>query len=404
VEFTYKARNSAGKMVEGTVDVADKAAVQRALRGRNLTPISIEQKGRGLNAEISIPGFGPKVKTKDLAVFTRQFSTMLAAGLPLLRALTILAEQTENSALQTIISTVRVDVEAGKSLTAALQEHEEFPRLYVAMVRAGEATGLLDQVLGRLAETLEKEVELRGKIKSSLTYPVIVLAMAAVLAVALLIFIVPTFEAMFASLGGNLPLPTQVLVSVSDFLRTPFGVVLLVGVPVAARFGWRRAKRSRAGREQLDALKLRLPVVGMLFRKFAIARFARTFAVLLNAGVPVLQAIEITSDTSGNVLVSKALGDVRASVQAGENIAGPLGEHALFPPMVVQMVAVGEEVAAVDTMLEKLADFYEAEVDATTESLTALLEPAMVGVLGGTVGGMVITLYLPIFDIISLVQ
>ncbi len=404
MEFTYKARNSAGKMVEGTVEVADKAAVQRALRGRNLTPVSIEEKGRGLNAEINIPGFGPKVKTKDLAVFTRQFSTMLAAGLPLLRALTILSEQVDNPALKTIISTVRVDVEAGKSLTAALQEHKEFPRLYVAMVRAGEATGLLDQVLGRLAETLEKEVELRGKLKASLTYPVIVLAMSAVLAVSLLIFIVPTFEAMFESLGGSLPLPTQVLVTVSDFLRTPFGAALLVGVPIGGWYAFRRAKGSQVGREQLDALKLRLPVVGILFRKLAIARFSRTFAVLLKAGVPVLQAIEITSDTSGNSLVSKALGDVRASVQAGENIASPLGEHELFPPMVVQMVAVGEEVAAVDAMLEKLADFYEAEVDATTESLTSSLEPVMVGVLGGTVGGMVITLYLPIFDVISLVQ
>lgn len=407
MQFNYVVRSRDGKTQKGQLEAADEQAVVAALRERGYTPLSVEAApdNSGLNTEIRIPGFGPKVKTKDLAVFSRQFATMISSGLTLLRTLTILERQTENDKLSEVLGEVRADVEGGASLTAALdRQHEHFPQLYRSMIKAGETAGVLDEVLERLAVTLEKDVALKAKIKSALTYPVIVLLMAFALTVVMLVFIVPTFAGMFASMGSELPLPTQVLMSASGAISSPVGMLTLFGTPFALRYGFRALKASPDGQLWLDKVKVRLPVFGTLFRKVAISRFARNFSVLTQAGVPILTALEITGKTSGNALVERALLEVRDSVEAGESLAGPLADHDIFPPMVVQMMAVGEETGAIDTMLDKMADFYDREVEAMTESLTALMEPLMIGLLGGIVGSMVVALYMPIFEIINKIE
>ena len=404
--YNYQVRDRAGKMITGKLEADSQGAVVAKLRSMGYAPISVEQeKTSGLQKEITIPGFGPKVKLQDLAIFSRQFATMINSGLSLLRALTILAEQTDNKELARIVDEIRTEVESGKSLSASLAQHDKvFPKLYIAMVRAGETAGMLDQVLIRIAETLEKDVALRGKIKAALTYPVIVFILAVLLTGVMLVFIVPTFVSMFASLGGELPLPTKVLMHASNFVSSPAGLITFVVAPIG---GWQAFKRIRAtdeGRYRLDAIKLKLPVFGDLFHKIALSRFSRNLGTLLKAGVPILQALEITADTVNSGPVGHALKDVQDGVREGEAIATPLTEHEVFPPMVVQMIAVGEETGAVDTMLEKIAEFYDQEVESTTESLTALMEPLMIAVLGGLVGSMVISLYMPIFKVMDLVN
>ncbi|HEX9766986.1 MAG TPA: type II secretion system F family protein [Nitriliruptorales bacterium] len=338
-------------------------------------------------------------------MFSRQFATMINSGLSLLRALNILAEQTDNKELARIIDEIRAEVEAGKSLSQSLAQHDKvFPKLYIAMVRAGETAGMLDQVLLRVAETLEKDVALRGKIKAALTYPVIVFILAILLTAVMLIFIVPTFTAMFVTLGGELPLPTKILQGASNFLASVPGLITFVVVPVAVWQAYKRIRSTEQGRYQLDRIKLQLPVFGNLFHKIALSRFSRNLGTLLRAGVPILQALEITADTVNSGPISMAIKDVQSGVREGEAIATPLAEHDVFPPMVVQMIAVGEETGAVDTMLEKIAEFYDQEVESTTESLTALMEPLMIAALGGIVGSMVIALYMPIFKVIDLVE
>jgi type IV pilus assembly protein PilC len=330
---------------------------------------------------------------------------MITSGLSLIRALGILAEQTENPKLAGVIASVRAHVEAGGSLSSGLAEHDDvFPKLYVSMVRAGETAGMLDQVLLRIAENLEKDVKLRSQIKSAMTYPVIVLIMAVGLTAAMLVFIVPTFVNLFADLGGQLPLPTVLLMKASDFMTSLAGLVTFVVGPFAGWSAFKAYRKTEKGRFQLDVIKLKLPVFGLLFQKIALTRFSRNLSTLMAAGVPILQALEITADTVNNGVIARAVKDVQDSVREGESIAGPLGEHDVFPPMVVQMISVGEDTGAVDTMLDKIADFYDTEVEAMTESLTSLMEPLMIAVLGGIVGSMVIALYMPIFKIMDLVQ
>ena len=400
--FSYQVRDKQGKMVSGELEADNQAAVAERLRSMGYAPISIEQKQESaLERDLTIPGFGPKVKLKDLAIFSRQFATMINSGLSLLRALSILQEQTENEKLSEILGEVAADVESGRSLSASMADHEEFPSLYIALVRAGEAAGMLDQVLLQVAENLEKDVALRSKIKSAMTYPVIVLIMAVALTGVMLVFIVPTFAGLFESLGGELPGPTQVLVSASNFLASIPGLLTVVVAPVALWQAFKAYRKTENGRFQLDVIKLKLPVFGELFRKIAITRFARNLGILLRAGVPILQALEITAETVNNGVIGSAVRDVQESVREGESMHRPLAEHEVFPPMVVQMIAVGEETGAVDTMLDKIADFYDREVEATTEQLTALMEPIMIGVLGGIVGSMVIALYMPIFQIME---
>ena len=404
--FKYQVRDRSGSIVSGTLEADSQGAVATRLRQMGYAPVSIEQvRQTSMNRELRIPGFAPKVKLGDLAIFSRQFATMINAGLSLLRALTILSDQTENKELARITDEVRSDVESGKSLSQAFARHDKaFPKLYVAMVRAGETAGMLDQVLIRIAEALEKEVALRGKIKAALTYPVIVFILAVLLTGVMLVFIVPTFVAMFQSLGGELPLPTKILLAMSKFVKSVPGILTIIVLPSVSWWAFKRIRSTERGRFQLDRMKLQMPVFGDLFHKIALSRFSRNFGVLLKAGVPILQALEITAETVNNGPIAVAVRDVQESVKEGESIAGPLQDHDVFPPMVVQMIAVGEETGAVDVMLEKISDFYDQEVESTTESLTALMEPIMIAVLGGIVGSMVIALYMPIFNVFNLIE
>ncbi|HEX3214154.1 MAG TPA: type II secretion system F family protein [Actinomycetota bacterium] len=401
--YAYKVRDREGKMAAGSMEAESEEAVVGRLRQLGYAPISIEpEKGAGLKTEVKLPGTG-RVKLKDLAVFSRQFATMINSGLSLLRSLTILGEQTSNRRLGEVIIQVRAEVEKGTSLSAALARHPKvFNRLYISMVRAGEIGGFLDQVLVKVAETFEKEVELRGKIRSAMTYPVVVSIMVVGIVSAMLIFIVPTFENLYESLGGTLPLPTRMLMGASNVLRRFFLVVVLV--VVALVFVFRRWKATDRGRYQVDRFKLKVKVFGPLFHKTALSRFSRTLSTLIRSGVPILQALEIVGETVNNAVISRAVRDVQDSVREGESLATPLAKHATFPAMVVQMMAVGEETGALDTMLSKVADFYDQEVEAAVASLTSMIEPILIAVMGACVGGMVIALYMPLFNIINLVQ
>ena len=401
--YAYKVRDREGKMAAGSMEAESEEAVVGRLRQLGYAPISIEpEKGAGLKTEVKLPGTG-RVKLKDLAVFSRQFATMINSGLSLLRSLTILGEQTSNRRLGEVILQVRAEVEQGTSLSAALAKHPKvFNRLYISMVRAGEIGGFLDQVLVKVAETFEKEVELRGKIRSAMTYPVVVSIMVVGIVAAMLIFIVPTFADLYDSLGGTLPLPTRMLMGASNILRRFFPVVLLV--VVALVFVFRRWKATDRGRYQVDRFKLKVKVFGPLFHKTALSRFSRTLSTLIRSGVPILQALEIVGETVNNMVISRAVRDVQDAVREGESLATPLAKHATFPAMVVQMMAVGEETGALDTMLSKVADFYDQEVEAAVASLTSMIEPILIAVMGAAVGGMVIALYMPLFNIINLVQ
>ena len=401
--YAYKVRDREGKMLGGILEAESEDAVVTRLRQLGLAPISIEaEKGAGMKTELRLPGTG-RVKLKDLAVFSRQFATMINSGLSLLRALTILGEQTSNRRLAEVVTLVRAQIEQGTSLSAALAKHPKiFNRLYVSMVRAGEIGGFLDQVLLNVADTFEKEVTLRGKIRSAMTYPVVVFAMVLMIVSAMLIFIVPTFAALYDSLGGTLPLPTRLLMGASDGLRRFFPLVVLA--VVGAVFAFRRLKATPTGRYQLDRFKLKVKVFGPLFHKSALSRFSRTLATLIHSGVPILQALEIVAETVNNMVISRAVRDVQDSVREGESLALPLSKHPTFPAMVVQMMAVGEETGALDTMLSKVADFYDQEVEAAVASLTSMIEPILIAVMGAAVGGMVIALYLPLFNIINLVK
>jgi type IV pilus assembly protein PilC len=400
--FEYAVRDRTGKVVSGKLEAPTQAALVSRLKGMGYAPISVKETGTGLQREISLPG-SSRVTLKDLAVMARQFATMVDSGLSLLRALAILADQTENPALRKVLGEVRSDVEGGTSLSASLAKHPRaFPPLLVNMCRAGEVGGFLDRVLLQVAENYESEVKLRGKIKSAMTYPVVVLVMAVLAVVGMLLFIVPVFAQMFDDLGGELPAPTKVLVFLSEQMRW---VAPLTGVGlVVAALVWSRVRHQDRVRAAVDPLKLRIPVFGPLFQKVALSRFSRNLGAMVQAGVPILQALDIVADTTGNVVLAKAVRDVQQSVRQGESLAAPLAQHPVFPSMVVQMLAVGEDTGALETMLAKVADFYDQEIEATTEALTALMEPLMIAVLGGIVGSMIIALYMPIFKIFDLVQ
>jgi type IV pilus assembly protein PilC len=401
--FAYKVRDRSGKMVAGTLQADSQAVVVTKLRQMGFAPVLIEEQKATLGkTQIKLP-WGGKVKSKDLAVFSRQFATMINSGLSLLRSLNILAEQTENARLAEVLGDVRTEVERGASLSAALSKHPKvFKRLYIAMVRAGEIGGVLDNVLLRLAENLEKEVYLKQKIKSAMTYPVVVFCLVLLIMTAMLIFVVPMFKGLYTELGGELPLPTRLLIASSDKAKQFWYVVFggIIGAPIA----FKRWIQTDKGRAKWDAVKLKMPVFGGLVHKTALSRFSRTLSVLMRSGVPILQSLDIVKETVNNTVVSKAVGDVGVSVKEGESIARPLERHHVFPPMVVQMIAVGEETGALDTMLAKISDFYDQEVEATVEALTSLIEPILIAVMGVVVGGMVVSLYMPMFNIIKLIQ
>ncbi|QQD76029.1 type II secretion system F family protein [Curtobacterium sp. YC1] len=403
--FDYRGRDGAGKLVKGRLDAASEGAVVQRLRGMGVSPIAITEAkaGTGLQTEIKIPGFEKGVGLKDLAIMSRQASTMLTSGLSLLRALTILSDQTENKKLKDILGKVRDDVERGVSFSDAVAKYPvDFPPIMINMIRAGETGGFLDQAMDSIATNFEKEHKLRSTIKSAMTYPVVVLCMSLAAVVIMLVFIVPIFQDMFSSLGGQLPVPTQILVTLSGAMRW-LGPVLAV-VLIAAWLWYRANKNTDRFRNFRDPILLRLPVFGALTRKIVIARFARNFSNMIGAGVPILQALSIVGQVSNNFVVQKALERVSESVRKGESIAAPMEKETVFPAMVSQMVAVGEDAGSLEVMLEKIAVFYDAEVESTTESLTALIEPLLIAFLGVVVGGMIVALYLPIFQITSLVQ
>jgi type IV pilus assembly protein PilC len=396
--FKYSVRDRAGKLISGELAAETEAALVSRLKSMGYAPISIEQANTGLQKELTIPGFGPKVKLKDLAIFSRQFATMINSGLSLMRALTILAEQTESKELARVVGEVRNDVESGSALSVAMGKHPKvFPPLMVNLCKAGEVGGFLDAVLLQVAENYEAEVKLRSKIKSAMTYPVVVGCIAMIALIVMLTFVVPSFAKIFKTLGSKLPAPTQMLVDISHAMK--FILPLMIIGFIAFMIVWRRVRHQENVRRVVDPWKLKVPVFGPLFQKVAIARFARNLGTMIKSGVPILQALEIVADTTGNWTITEAVHDVQDSVRQGESLTQPLSQHDIFPPMVVQMMAVGEDTGALDTMLAKIAEFYDQEVEATTESLTALIEPIMIAVLGGLVGGMIICLYLPIFDV-----
>ncbi|MGH1525677.1 type II secretion system F family protein [Leifsonia sp. L25] len=401
--YAYRGRDATGKIVKGRVDASSESAVASRLRTMGLSPVSIaEADAAGLNREINL-SFGSGVKLKDLAIMSRQMSTMIGAGLSLLKALNVLSEQTDNKKLAKILVEVTEQVEAGTALSEAFRKyHVVFPPLMVNMVRAGETGGFLDGALDSVATNFEKEVKLRGTIKSALTYPVIVLIMSLLSVVGMLLFIVPVFDNMFKSLGGQLPLPTEILVILSHAMVWLGPLLLVLGI--AAAWWWAKNKHEEKVRRVVDPIKLKLPVFGKLLTKIAIARFSRNFANMIGAGVPILQAIRIVGETSGNWVIERALLAVAESVRQGESIARPLLDHPVFPSMVTQMIAVGEDSGSLEIMLEKIAEFYDEEVQSTTEQLTAMIEPLMIAFLGVVIGGMVIALYMPIFQITTLIK
>lgn len=403
-EFSYRARDSQGKIVKGSLDVPNESAVATRLIGMGLSPISITEKadGTGLNKDISLGFLARGFKTTDLAVATRQLATMTNAGLALLRAVTVVADQTENDKLQELLHEVARDIETGNSFSESLAKHRDIPLIMVSMLRAGEAGGFLDVALAAVATTFEKEAKLKSTIKSAMTYPIAVLGIAVLAVIAMLIFIVPVFKKMFEGFGKALPAPTQFLVDISDNMVwiLPTAIVLIVGLSSL----WRAKKHEDAVRRVVHPLMLKFPVFGPLMAKIAISRFARNMANMTQAGVPLLRALQIVGQASGNWVIEQTAGRVAESVRLGGSMAEPLSEEKIFPSMVVQMVAVGEESGSVDTMLAKVADFYDDEIEATSAALTSLIEPLLIVVLGIVVGGMVVALYMPIFSIASAIH
>ena len=366
----------------------------------NVSPLTIKEAaaGKGLNLEITIPGFTKGVKLKDVAIMSRQMATMVGAGLTLIRTIGILTDQTENKQLARVLGVVGGDIERGLSLSESLAKHPAiFPPLMIHMVRAGEAGGFLDTSLNRAADNFESDVKLRETIKSALTYPVVVLIMAIVAVIGMLTFIVPIFSKMFAGLGAQLPVPTMILVVISEQMIW-LGPLLAVCV-VGFMLWWKANKRTDRVRRVADTLKLKLPVFGMLFTKVAVARFARNFSTMMASGVPILESLTIVGDTSGSWVIEQSLKKVSESVRQGKSVSAPLALEPVFPNMVVQMIAVGEDSGSMEVMLSKVADFYESEVESTTKALTSLLEPLMIAFIGVVIGGMIVALYLPVFSI-----
>ena len=402
--YQYSVRDRSGNLQSGKLDADSPAIVATKLKAMGYAPISINEANTGMNKELKLPKLGAKVKLKDLAILSRQFATMINSGLSLLRALTILCEQTENKELQRVLLLVRTDVETGSALSQALARHSPdiFPPLMVNMIKAGEVGGFLDSVLLQVAENFESEVKLRGKVKSAMTYPVVVFIMAILMCSAMLLFIVPRFGKMYKDLGGELPAPTKILITMSTIMKwsAPFVIIGFIVFLIV----WRKVKHDERVRNVVDPMKLRTPVFGKLFQKIALSRFARNLGTMMHSGVPILQSLDIVANTTGNIVIARAVRDVQDSVRTGESLAGPLTQHPVFPPMVVQMLSVGEDTGALDGMLAKISAFYDQEVEATTEQLTALIEPIMIAILGGIVGSMIIALYMPIFKIFDLIK
>jgi type IV pilus assembly protein PilC len=395
--FQWKARTRQGSLKKGEIEAMNEAAVMAQLRSQMLLPVTVKEKSKDVSEYL--PFLKQGIKTRDLVIFTRQFATMIDAGLPLVQCLQILGDQQPNKTFQTIIREVKADVEQGSTFADALRKHPKpYDDLYVNLVQAGEIGGILDTILNRLAVYLEKADALRKKVKGAMVYPSTVLVVAIGVVVLMLVKVIPTFEKMFADFGGELPGPTQFVVSLSHFMQQ--WIVPVIIALVAAFMGFFAARRkSLKFRKSTDALFLKLPIFGPLLRKVAVARFTRTLGTMIASGVPILDGLDIVARTAGNMIIEEALRKVRSAITEGKTMAEPLAESDVFPGMVTQMIAVGEETGAMETMLAKIADFYDEEVDAAVDALTAMLEPMMMVFLGGTVGGLLIAMYLPIFKI-----
>lgn len=396
--FVYTGKSSTGEAVKGELQAASLAQATAQLRRQQILPATItEKKGFSLSS-INIPGFGAKVTTKDLVIFSRQFATMIDAGLPLVQCLEILASQQENPEFKKILIDVKAGVEGGSTFADALRKHPKaFDSLYVNLIAAGEIGGILDTILNRLSGFLEKAEKLKGKVKSAMTYPVVVILIATLIVSGLLIWVVPIFDDMFKGFGQALPAPTQIVVNMSNALKSSWYII--IGAIVATIMAISRIYATPKGRRALDSLMLKSPVIGDLLRKTAVARFTRTLGTMLSSGVPILEALEIVAKTAGNTVIEEAIMKARTSLSQGKTLAEPLIETKVFPGMVTQMISVGESTGALDNMLTKIADFYEDEVDAAVDALTSMIEPLLMAFLGIVVGGLVIALYLPIFQI-----
>jgi len=393
--YIYAGRTRKGRVTKGQLDAADERIARIQLKRRNIDVTKLKQKPKDLFESVSF--LQPKVTSKDIVVFTRQFSTMIDAGLPLVQGLNMLTEQSQNKTFKRILSQVTRDVEGGSTLADALGKHPKvFDSLYVNLVAAGEVGGILDTILQRLAAYIEKTQKLKSQIKGALTYPAVVVAIAIIVIAVIMIFVIPVFQDMFSSFGKALPAPTQLVVNMSNFTKSNVHWIILAIIILA--FAFKRYRATASGRRRVDSAMLRLPIIGELIRKVAVARFTRTLGTMVKSGVPILDALEITARTAGNVIVEEVVMDARSSIAEGQTIAEPLAESIIFPGMVTQMISVGESTGALDAMLEKIADFYDDEVDATVAAMTSMLEPLLMLFLGGTIGGLVIAMYLPIFQ------
>jgi type IV pilus assembly protein PilC len=396
--FTYAGRTRGGQSISGEMEAASREAVVARLRSQQIIATSVRAKAR----DIVIPGFGGGVGEKEIVIFTRQFATMIDAGLPLVQCLEILGSQQENKVFKKVITEIRQSVEGGSTFAAALKQHPKiFTSLYANMVEAGEAGGILDTILNRLAQYMEKAMALKKKVKSAMIYPSTIVTVALAVVVFLLIFVIPTFKSMFEGFGATLPLPTVIILEASRIVRTY--ALLGVGAIVAGVLALKWWYATASGRLTIDALLLKAPVFGMLIRKVAVAKFTRTLGTLISSGVAILDGLDITARTAGNKVVEHAVMRTRASISEGKTIAEPLKDSGVFPPMVVQMIAVGEQTGALDAMLGKIADFYDEEVDTAVANLTALLEPMLMVFLGVVIGGVVVAMYLPIFKLVTVV-
>ena len=392
--YIWEGKSGQGAVQKGTIDAANETAARLMLRKQNIQAVSIKAQPRDLLESLAF--LQPKVTTKDLILFTRQLSTMIDAGLPLIQGLEILASQEPNKTFKKILSQIKTDVEAGATFADALKKHPKvFDNLYANLVAAGEMGGVLDTILQRLASYIEKNEKLKGKVKGALVYPVTILIIAGVVVLVMLVFVIPVFQEMFSSLGGQLPALTQGVVDMSAFLRKNF--LILIGIIVGIVVAYNRIRATDKGEYFFDKLFLKLPVFGLLLRKVAVANFSRTLGTMITSGVPILDGLDIVAKTAGNRIVEEAILATKASISEGKTIAEPLSKSGVFPSMVCQMVSVGESTGALDSMLVKIADFYDDEVDAAVDAITSLIEPFMMIFLGGTVGTMLAAMYLPIF-------
>lgn len=397
-KFSWQGKNRSGKVQKGEMEAPSEAMVRAQLRRQGIIVSKVKERGKGMDINISIPGMQPKVTTKDLVVFTRQFATMIDAGLPLIQCLDILSNQQENATFKAILLTVKENVESGSTFADALRKHPKaFDELFVNLVAAGEVGGILDTILNRLAIYIEKAMKLKKQVKSAMTYPTTIVGIATVVIGVILVFVIPAFEKMFADFGSALPMPTQVVIAISNFIQSY--ILVIIGGFVLTVFIFKKVYSTKRGREVIDKLALKAPIFGVLIRKVAVAKFTRTLGTMVSSGVPILDGLDIVAKTAGNKTVEKAIIDVRKSISEGSTIAEPLSKSGVFPPMVCQMIAVGEQAGSIDTMLNKIADFYDDEVEDAVGNLTAMMEPLLMLFLGTTVGGLVIAMYLPIFKL-----